>query len=508
MNDKEFSKIFPADFIAEGLDQTRGWFYTLLVLSTALDKGPPFKNVVVNGIVLAEDGRKMSKSLKNYPAPEYLFDQYGADAVRIYLLASGAVHGEELRFSEAGVKEMIRKVLLPLWNAYSFLSTYAQVDGWDPETSLTDKREHPLDIWVEAKLIHLKNHIEREMEAFHLARTVPPVLEFLDDLTNWYIRRSRRRFWKSESDQDKLQAYSCLYTVLLDFIKIIAPLTPFIAEELYRHLRLHPKLAEAESVHLCAYPTGKNLSAAQESQLAAMSIAQQSVFLGRELREKLKIKIRQPLRSLVIGLVDPKCEADARELSDIIKDELNVKEIKFMPFKDMAGWSVKPNFRTLGQRLGPKLKDFQAQLSRLTEQDVFSLAAGGSVSLMSESFGPDCFLIQLQPKDGFKFPTHSSGSLVVALDTTMDQGLTDEGLARELINRVQKARKDLNFNVDDRIHLCVAGAPEVMQAAKNFQKLIEAETLSVLSLTNPNESASPIKDSLNDYSVVFAIVKK
>ena len=235
-NKEAFEAGFPADFIAEGLDQTRGWFYTLMVLSTALFDKPAFKNVIVNGMVLAEDGRKMSKRLRNYPDPMELIQEHGADAVRIFMLQSAAVRGEELRFSSAGVKDMVRRVMLPWWNSVSFFCTYAHVDEWDPALADWDAPvRNELDQWIEVKLKRLQVHVEREMGAYELSRVIPPLLEFIDHLTNWYIRRSRRRFWKAEDDTDKNEAYKTLYRVLVSFSELMAPVAPFMAEHVYRY---------------------------------------------------------------------------------------------------------------------------------------------------------------------------------------------------------------------------------------------------------------------------------
>ena len=359
IDDKAFAKIFPADFIAEGLDQTRGWFYTLLVLSTALEKGPAFKNVVVNGIVLAEDGRKMSKRLKNYPSPEEVFDKFGSDTLRIYFLQSGAMRGEDLKFSEEGLVDMTRKVLLPLWNAYTFLATYAAVDGFDPEKDLQTEPQHELDRWITVKLELLKQLVQNEMEQYHLSRTVAPLIDFLDDLTNWYIRRSRRRFWKSENDSDKFQAYSTLYSVLLDFCKLAAPFIPFIAETVYQQLKLGHANTAADSVHLCPYPEAAKVSTKQRGLAQQMDLARNIVALGRELREKEKLRIRQPLAKLFVGMADAAGKENLAPMLSIIKEELNVKEVEFAAPGSMARWTLKPNFKLLGKKLGAKMPAFQ-----------------------------------------------------------------------------------------------------------------------------------------------------
>jgi isoleucyl-tRNA synthetase len=278
----ELDKFFPADFIAEGLDQTRGWFYTLMLLGTALFDQSPYKNVIVNGLVLAEDGRKMSKRLKNYPDPVHVMDTYGADALRLYMINSPIVRAEDLCFSEQGVVHSLRHLLIPWWNAYSFLVTYANVDGWSPQSGAargqsSGVRGQPgsepatrnlqpatslMDRWILSTLDHLTGDVVAAMDAYDLQQAVRPLVQFIDDLTNWYIRRSRRRFWKSEDDADKTRAYETLHTVLLRLCQIAAPFTPFISEEIYRNLRT-PDMPE--SVHLCDYPLPGSLPATKPS---------------------------------------------------------------------------------------------------------------------------------------------------------------------------------------------------------------------------------------------------
>ncbi len=278
-NKVNFEENFPADFIAEGLDQTRGWFYTLTVLSAALFNKPAFKNVVVNGLVLAEDGLKMSKRLKNYPDPTEIINKYGADSLRLYLINSPVVRAESLRFSEEGVKHALRHLLLPWWNAYSFFITYANVDNWSPNKIITNKT-NLLDKWIQSSLARLENKVSEAMDSYNLQSAVKPFVAFIEDLTNWYIRRSRRRFWKAEDDNDKLEAYSTLYEILLGLCKIAAPFTPFIAENIYKNLKTNEMPV---SVHLCDFPSFKE----SERDLileAQMSLVISAVEQGRSLR--------------------------------------------------------------------------------------------------------------------------------------------------------------------------------------------------------------------------------
>ncbi|NDG27070.1 MAG: isoleucine--tRNA ligase, partial [Proteobacteria bacterium] len=303
-NKEKFDAAFPADFIAEGIDQTRGWFYTLSVLSTALFDKPPFKNVIVNGLVLAEDGKKMSKRLKNYPDPKYMLDTYGADALRAYLMSSPASHAEDLRFSEAGVKEITRSVLLPLWNAYSFFTTYALADGWNPASSAVDlkKPTHPLDRWLLSRLQSLHASIEAKMQVYHLYEVVPEVIHFIDELTNWYIRLNRRRFWSEVKSTDKDFAYATLYYVLTDFCKVLAPILPFVTEEIYQNLKSGKDAKD--SIHLCAYPEADSRLIHKDLEVQ-MALVQKVVYMGRTIRNTNKLKTRQPLQEFLVITKNP-----------------------------------------------------------------------------------------------------------------------------------------------------------------------------------------------------------
>ena len=254
-NKEEFENNFPADFIAEGLDQTRGWFYTLLVLSSALFGKNAFKNVIVNGIILAEDGRKMSKSLKNYPPVDEVMDKHGADALRLYLLSSPATKAEELKFSEEGVKQVLRQTILPLWNSYNFLVTYASVDNWTPAQNQVS--ENLLDRWILSKVSSLTKGVDKSLSSYQLYTASQPILEFVDQLTNWYIRLNRKRFWSGNSEvekSDKIKAYSTLHRALLSFTRVLAPICPFVSEQIFQNLKLDSKLADFESVHLASFP--------------------------------------------------------------------------------------------------------------------------------------------------------------------------------------------------------------------------------------------------------------
>ena len=493
-NKARFDANFPADFIAEGLDQTRGWFYTLMVLSTSLRGCSAFKNVVVNGLVLAEDGRKMSKRLKNYPDPMYVIDTYGADALRLYMISSPVVRADDLRFSEEGVKHTLRSLLLPLWNAYSFFVTYARIDGWKPEAMVNggglrvDGRGEPstinhqpynlLDRWILSSLERLNVEVVAAMDTYDLQKSVRPFVDFVDSLTNWYIRRSRRRFWKSSDDADKRQAYETLYEVLLRLSKIAAPFTPFIAEAIYRNLRT-PDMPE--SVHLCDFP----MPAASRRELeleAQMAEVVQVVELARQVRTQHDLKIRQPLRKLTVVCHDKARLDRVRALQDVIADELNVREVGFSTHEtELATLSAKADFKKLGKKLGPKMKLAAEAIRTLTAHQIEEILGGGAVVVHLDgeplSVTREELLIERSPKPDVAVA--AAGELIVALDTKLDDDLVREGLAREFVNRVQNLRKTMDLEISQRIKLTATGNAAAVAALGAHRETVQAETLAL-----------------------------
>jgi len=506
-DDKEaFEAGYPADFIAEALDQTRGWFYTLLVLSTALFDKPAYKNVIVNGLVLAEDGRKMSKSLKNYPEPSELLEKHGADAIRIFMLDSPALRGEELRFAEEGVREMVRRVLLPWWNSVSFLMTYAHVDEWDPETQLYEgEPTHELDVWIRAKLEELKYQVEREMNAYRLYRVVDPLLDFLDDLTNWYIRRSRRRFWKAEQSDDKRCAYTTLYTVLLEFTELMAPFMPFMADEVYEMLRVTPATRAVDSVHLRDLPRHRELSTEEYQVEHRIDLTRTVCELGRSLREKARIRTRQPLAVVRVGTTSEKERAWLKAGEAVILEELNIKTLEILddPTK-LATATVKPNMPRLGPRLGKQVKSLAQTLTTLPEIDaekVRQLAFGQSAEVDGVQLEPDDVHVEMQPSHEGELVA-TSGKLVVTIDTEITEDLRREGTARDLINRLQKMRKEVDYKVDQRVLFSTNTASETLTSSiGTFKQLLEGETLSTIVMEN-KDMKSWLQEAEREFDLV------
>ncbi len=498
-NKERFEAHFPADFIAEGLDQTRGWFYTLLVLSTALFDKPAFKNVVVNGLVLAEDGQKMSKRLKNYPDPTHIFDTYGADALRAYLINSPVVRAEDLRFSEEGVKQCLRDFLIPWWNAYSFFVTYARIDKWGPVegglgsgVGATPATSHPppstnlLDRWILSAMERLNLQVTEAMDKYDLQSSIRPFVHFIDQLTNWYIRRSRRRFWKSKDDADKIQAYATLYAVLLRLCKIAAPFVPFISEAIYRNLRT-PDMPE--SVHLRDFPQA-DAKARDVNLEAQMDEVIQVVELGRQVRTQHDLKVRQPLRQVRVVCHDQQRLERIRALKELVAEELNVREVAFSAHEtDLAALSAKADFKRLGAKLGPKMKAVAEAIRGLTGPQIESLLDGQTVTVQAagEAFAvtKDDIFVERQPKAGLAVA--SAGNLVVALDTQLDDDLIGEGLAREFVNKVQNLRKVADLDIAQRIRVRFDADDVVRTSVERHRGYVEGEILAIEFKAAPGE---------------------
>jgi isoleucyl-tRNA synthetase len=497
--------VFPAQFIAEGLDQTRGWFYTLLVLSTALFDKPAFQNVVVNGLVLAEDGQKMSKSKKNYPDPHVVLDTYGADALRAYLIDSPVVRAEPLKFSEAGLKEIVRTVVLPYWNALSFFTTYAAADGYDPRTwtAKPAAQRHLLDRWVLSVLQSLVRDVNVEMEAYRLYAVVPRLVRFIDDLTNTYIRFSRTRFWGKDGRDAQADAYASLYQVLTTFAKVLAPFMPFLTEEVHQRLVRSVDATAPASVHWCDFPQADAalIDAALEREMA---LAETAISLGRKLREDHKLKVRQPLPTVTIVSREAAVQGAVERLGGIIATELNIKAVR--QSHDEAAFcalSVKPNLKVLGKRCGPKLKSISAVLSGWSFAEVAELEAGRSITVDGEVIGKDDLLLTRSPVAGAI--TASLGAVTVALDTAVTPELMREGLAREFISVVQQARKDAGLEVSDRIKLgWSSDDAEIVAAMTTHSTFIADEILAVK--FNQDTSASTVAE-LNGRVVKFSLTK-
>ena len=490
-NKAAFEANFPADFIAEGLDQTRAWFYYLLVLSTALFGKPAFKNVVVNGLVLAEDGRKMSKSKKNYPDPARIIDEIGADPLRAYLINSPVVRAEPLRFSEVGLKEIVRTVVLPYWNALSFFTTYAIVDGFKPENMAGERlgerskpRARPfaerveLDRFILSSLQSLVRDVNNEMEGYRLYNVVPRLTWFIDVLTNWYIRLSRRRFWKSDDDADKNDAYATLYEVLVTFAKIMAPFMPFVSEYVYQHLVRAVDPEAPASVHFCDYPQvdATRIDSPLEERMA---IVRSMVGLGRKLRDDLKIKVRQPLGVLTVASRDPAVTEAARATAALLSEELNVKRVETSADETaFCTYNIKPNFPALRERAASKLGKIGEALKSWGPEEIAALERGETRPAAEVALSLGDVLLTRIPVAGSAVA--SAGAVTVVLDPRLTPELLEEGLAREFNSVLQQARKNAGLEVSDRIRVRFQSSDEgVLSAIHRHRGSIADEVLAV-----------------------------
>ncbi len=475
-----FEQGFPAEFIAEGLDQTRGWFYTLIVLGTALFDTHPFKNVIVNGIVMAEDGKKMSKRLKNYTSPDELMETYGADALRLYLINSGLVKAEEQKFADTGVRDMVRRALLPWRNAFKFLYTYAQIDDWQPD-SMTPKTTNIMDQWILSRLETLKAGIKDEMENYRLYNVVPTLFEFIEDLTNWYIRLNRARFWVEGTTADKNAAYHTLYVTLFELGLSMAPFTPFLAESIYQSLRgffRRDSFQQKElpsSVHLCAYPEPDEGRIKPLLEQAVTRI-QHIILLGRQKRNQARVKIKYPLAQLTIVHRDQALLDEISLLEDYLRAELNVKAIDYSTAEqNYIHLYAKPNAPVLGKRFGKEFKNFQTAIEALDSDTLDMFQTSGELTLKGETFILDDILVYRDARQG----TNAISDRFVTIDMSceLNDELIREGLAREVINRIQKSRKDAALEVTDRIQLSIHATPALRVAIKEHKKYIMRETL-------------------------------
>jgi isoleucyl-tRNA synthetase len=476
-NKDYFESHFPADFINEGLDQTRGWFYSLTVLAAALFKKNAFKNCVVSGLVLASDGKKMSKSLKNYTDPMEAINAFGADALRLFLIHSAVVKADDLRYSDEGVREVMKSILIPLWNAYSFYVTYANIDHASP-SGAPDAPANPLDKWILSEAEALAERVGEALDSYDLSRAVDPVLDFIDLLNNWYIRRSRRRFWRSENDLDKTEAYGALYDTLKTFVAVAAPFMPFTTDAIWRNLRLE---GEKESVHLTDFPAPREERRDRNLEFK-MAAVRRAVSMGRSLRSQHNLKGRQPLKSVELVTRNLEEKKALREMEDIIREELNVKSVIFRDNEeDLVEYQAKANFRVLGKELGKDMKAAASRIETLSQNEIRGLLEGAALSIEAAGRSVDITAEKLDIRRIEKAALRvlNEGTLTVGLDTELTEELSREGDARDLVRGVQNLRKDRGLEVTDRIALVLFGSDRLKAAWEAFGDYVAAETLAV-----------------------------
>ena len=493
------TKLFPADFICEGIDQTRGWFYSLMAIATFIMGKAPYKNVLVNDLILDKEGKKMSKSRGNTVSPFELFDKYGADATRWYLLSVSPAW-TPTKFDEDGLIDVVSKFFGTLRNVYNFFVLYSNQDDIDPANLEVPYAERPeLDRWILSKYNQLVADVTEHMDQYDHMKTVRAINEFVnEDLSNWYIRRARRRFYAEELTADKKSVYATTYAVLVGVAKMIAPIAPFISDEMYTNL------TGEETVHIAYFPKA-DMSLVDKEVEERMDLVRALVTLGRGTREKEKIKVRQPLGEV---LVDGKYEAIISDLTPLILEELNVKRVVFENELDKyMNFSLKPNFRAAGPVLGAKVKAFGGYMAKVNAAEfVGQMEAEGKVTieLEGESFDVTKELvdIRISAKEGFAVAMENN--IFTILDTTLTQDLLDEGLARELVSKVQQLRKQKDFEMMDNIEIVVEAGEEVKAAVEKHREHIMKETLAV----SLEFAEAADKYDLNGYKTGIAVERK
>jgi isoleucyl-tRNA synthetase len=479
-NRETFRRQFPADYICEAVDQTRGWFYSLHAISALLFDSVAFKNVICLGLVLDGEGQKMSKSRGNMVDPWDVFNTYGADAFRWYLYTASPP-GQERRFSVDLVGEVVRNFTLTLWNVYSFFVTYANLDRWEPSPA-EEVELSPLDRWLRSELSRLVQQVTEALESYDVTGATRPLQAFVDDLSKWYLRRSRRRFWKSGVDADKKSAYSTLYQALVTLSKLLAPTMPFLAEALYQNLVRTVDPTAPESIHLSDWP-GYDPDTIDELLGEQMRLVMQLASLGHAARSQAGIKVRQPLSEVAFAVTKPEESRALEAHAELLADELNVKCVRALSSVDEAvSYQLKPLPKQLGQKykgLFPKVS--QAILELDAAQAALPLLAGQPVKVLVEEneldILPEEVEVRVEARSGLAVA--AEGGYLAALHTKLTPELVREGLAREFVRRVQELRKQADFDISDRIRLYVSATPELWQAIQAYREYIQGETLTL-----------------------------
>ena len=471
---------FPADFIAEGVDQTRGWFYTLHAIATMVFDSVAYKNVVSNGLVLDKNGQKMSKRLGNATDPFTTLATYGADATRWYMIAN-ANPWDNLKFDLEGIEEVKRKFFGTLYNTYSFFTLYTNIDGfaYHEEDIVLEKRPE-IDRWILSELHTLIAKVDKFYEAYEPTRAARAISDFTQDhLSNWYVRLSRRRFWKGDYQTDKISAYQTLYTCMVTIAKLSAPIAPFFMDKLYQDLNTVTGKETSESIHLADFPKSdaRFIDASLERKMENAQIISSLVL---SLRAKEKIKVRQPLQKIMIPVDNDQQKEEILAVSNLIKHEVNIKEVQILEdASDILIKQIKPNFKALGPKFGKEMRFIAAEVQRFTKEDIIKIEKYGNISL--EINGKEITLeredVEISSKDIEGWLVANEGGLTVALDVTITEELRKEGVARELVNRIQNARKDIGLEVTDKIRLTVLNFENLQHAIQENKAYIMSETL-------------------------------
>ncbi len=471
---------FPADFIAEGVDQTRGWFYTLHAIATMVFDSVAYKNVVSNGLVLDKDGKKMSKRLGNAVSPWETVEEYGPDATRWYLI-SNANPWDNLKFDVAGIEEVKRKFFGTLYNTYAFFALYANIDRFTYDEADVPLSERPeIDQWILSELHTLIKKVDQSFDDYEPTRAARAMAYFVqENLSNWYVRLSRRRFWKGDYEQDKISAYQTLYTCLATLSKLAAPIAPFFMDRLYRDLNRTTNKEQFESVHLADFPVHDPGMVNKELE-SKMQKAQTISSLVLSIRQKEKIKVRQPLHRIMIPVLDNRQREEIEAVSDLILSEVNVKEINLLD--DASGIlvkKIKPNFKVLGPRYGRDMKAIGQAVAQFGQEEIQKIEREGEITLDLDNKSIILKLedVEISSQDIEGWLVASSGPLTVALDIHVTDDLRKEGIARELVNRIQNLRKESGFEVTDKIDIKIQKDGYVEEAVASNIKYIKNETL-------------------------------
>ena len=501
---------FPADFIAEGVDQTRGWFFTLHAIATMCFDSVAYKNVISNGLVLDKNGNKMSKRLGNAVDPFGAIEKYGADAVRWYMITNSQPW-DNLKFDEAGVDEVRRKFFGTLYNTYAFFALYANIDKFDYKEADIDIKERPeIDRWILSELNSLILEVDNAYQSYEPTRAGRAIAEFVDaHLSNWYVRLSRRRFWKSEDNTDKLSAYQTLYTCLETVARLGSPIAPFFCEQLYRDLNNVTGRNKAESVHLTDFPVA-NTAFIDKALEERMEAAQLISSLVLSLRKKANIRVRQPLSKIMIPVANEEMKAQIEKVSHLIKSEVNIKEIEFLsPDNNILVKNVKPNFKTLGKKYGKQMKQIQAYFTNMSQDEIHAFEKNGGTHLDVDGVDVELTLEDalISTQDIPGWAVTSQDDLTVALDMTITDELMQEGLAREIVNRVQNLRKTGGFEVTDRIELLIEKNDKTNNAVAKYGDYICNETLATITEVDALEGVEA-EELVEGINVKLKIQKK
>ena len=484
-------KFYPADFINEGVDQTRGWFFTLHAIATMVFDSVAFKNVISSGLVLDAKGNKMSKHLGNAVNPFEMIDKYGADAVRFYMMTNSEPW-DNLKFDPNGVDEVRRKFFGTLYNTYSFFSLYANVDGFNFSEAEVPVAERPeIDRWILSVLNTLIKGVGREMENYDPTRAGRLIDTFVnDDLSNWYVRLNRKRFWGKEMSKDKLSAYQTLYTCLETVAKLLAPFAPFYADQLYLDLNNATGKDTTLSVHLVEFPKADE-SLVDNDLETRMGLAQKITSMVLALRRKVNIKVRQPLQAIMIPAVDSAQKAHIEAVKDLVMNEVNVKELRFVEGSGVLVKKVKCNFRTMGKKFGKLMKGIAAFMSELSQEQIAELEKTGVIEgvVEGQTVTVEAADVEIISEDIPGWLVSNEGNLTVALEVELNDELRKEGMARELINRIQNMRKDAGLEITDRIKVTISPYELSDMAVESFDEYIKGQVLADAITLEANDGA-------------------